>query len=152
MANRSHPNTLVNEIIENHINIFNVLEERETKIEQHKKVVRAIKSLSHMLNEKEAFLERKEGQQIKIDEERDDIKVLKEVMNMKNLERDQRKMEQKALDKAFKAHWRHGCELAERVVEIQKNDEKQSENQESGIPDDEGTIGSRGQKSGASSD
>ncbi|EGT41790.1 hypothetical protein CAEBREN_03147 [Caenorhabditis brenneri] len=127
MASRSHPLPYVSnlddsDILEveyrkNLMNMSDVLKEREEKIKQQKQVEKAIKSLSHMLQEKKAFLEKKEGQQMEIDEEIDDIKVLEDVMNMKKFEREQRKREQKALHKAFKAYLRYEYKISEKYCE-----------------------------------
>ncbi|CAL2052040.1 unnamed protein product [Caenorhabditis brenneri] len=105
------------------------LAEMEKKTEQINQVRASISSLKLTLEEKEQQLEKKKKKlvgrnrslMIEIENEVDDIKVLKEVMNMKKLEREQRKMEQKALHKAFKASWRHSWDLTERIVKM--NDE-----------------------------
>ncbi|EGT41784.1 hypothetical protein CAEBREN_19954 [Caenorhabditis brenneri] len=74
------------------------------------------------------------------DEGRDDIKVLKEVINMKKLERDQRKMEQKDLHKTYKAYWRYDCKLKEKIHE--KNAEREKKRNRK----DEGEAGGDGSK------
>ncbi|CAL2052042.1 unnamed protein product [Caenorhabditis brenneri] len=128
MASHSHPDPYVSNLDDSDIleaeyqinmkNMSAVLEEREEKVKQQKQAERAIKSLSHMIKEREAFLKKKEGQQIEIDEEIDDIIVLEEVMNMKKFEREQRKREQKALHKAFKAYLRYDYKLSEKSCKV----------------------------------
>ncbi|CAL2052532.1 unnamed protein product [Caenorhabditis brenneri] len=104
------------------------------KCGQRDKVGSTLVQLSKMLKEKErklegkkeAYVEMTEDQRVKIAEIRDDIKMMGEVMRVKQLEKGQRDQEVNAFSKTWKNLRRHRNKLEE---EYRKFSEESDQNQ-----------------------
>ncbi|CAL2052039.1 unnamed protein product [Caenorhabditis brenneri] len=122
------------------------LEEKEKKTEQKKRVKASITSLKVTLEEKEQELEKKKKKlvgrnrslMIEIEEEVDDIKVLKEVMRMKEMEKEKWNEDLKAARKDCNATSLHMYKLSKKLNELHaKRVEKRDRKEEGEATNDE---------------